>query len=109
MSFFQEDMAHICREAKRRWGVDAQLFQTAEEVGELLVALNKWRRSNNLLQRPQATQGSFRNQEVLEEAADVLIMLCQVVEMFDADHQDFEAILDTKLRRLAETLGVPNV
>lgn len=52
----------------QHYGLQAQIDQTQEECAELIVALNKWKRSN----------GKIELKAVAEELADVTIMVEQI-------------------------------
>jgi NTP pyrophosphatase (non-canonical NTP hydrolase) len=80
-----------CEQAIRKWGQEAQLDMAVEECSELAQALMKFRRHK---------KSDEWRRKVLEEAADVSIMLEQVV-MIAGEPEEFEAIRDFKLRRLA--------
>jgi NTP pyrophosphatase (non-canonical NTP hydrolase) len=92
------------REAVKQWGADFQIGMVAEEVGELLSALSKFKR------------GRIRPMDLASEIADVRIMLEQVAyivaemtaESVTADN--FEAWVGesrrVKLERLCGLLGV---
>lgn len=60
---------NIYEKAVKKWGIEAQLDMLVEECGELIVAIQKCRRGRG------ATN-------LLEESADVQIMLNQVPFMF---------------------------
>jgi len=69
------------------FGVESQLNMLSEEVGELLTAINKWRRYG----------GCKEYNMVVEEIADVEIMLNQMKVIFDCNNKD---IYNKKLERL---------
>ena len=61
----------LYQDAINRWGIDAQINMLIEEMGELLVAINKLRRRKD------------RNDErpvmaMIEELVDVQLMLDQI-------------------------------
>ena len=66
-----EERRKIYREAMTNFGYDRQLLMVVEECGELLNSLAK-------LDRGRATK-----EEVLDELADVSIMVEQFAECFD--------------------------
>ena len=63
----------IYRNALESFGYDKQIFMLVEECGELLSAINKLNR------------GRISNEEVLDELADVSIMVEQIAEFFNWD------------------------
>lgn len=87
----------LYQQAIMRWGMDDQLDQMVEELGELIVARSKLRRARD------AAQGSDTLDQLAEEVADVLIMADQVRVWIGEERVD--KIVDGKLRRLAERLG----
>jgi hypothetical protein len=92
------------REAVKQWGADFQIGMVAEEVGELLSALSKFKR------------GRIRPMELASEIADVQIMLEQIPHIIAyltserVTASNFEVWVDecrrTKLERLCGLLGV---
>ena len=82
----------ILQVAINRWGHDSQMDQLIEECAELIVAIHHLRRSkDNLL-------------PVLEELADVEIMLEQMSIIFDREL--IEQIKFQKMTRLAQRLDL---
>jgi len=84
----------IYRRAVKKWGKDAQLWQTVEELAEFLDALAKRIRG-----RPEGTN-------LPEEIADLEIMLEQVCIIFGIHRKEVEDIKKQKLARLMERLQV---
>jgi len=87
----------LMKKAVTVYGSDAQLFMVVEEVSELIHALSKWRREGSLL------QNKYRNW-VVEELADVLIMLNQLIYMFNINDEELDNMLDKKTKILKERL-----
>lgn len=75
-----------------KWGLDAQLNMLQEECGELIVAINKLRRSKYR-----------RKSYVAEEAVDVKILIEQVILGLKIDKQT-DKFMTFKLKRLARRL-----
>lgn len=84
-----QDRESIYLAALRVWGADAQMDMCAEECGELIAALNRFRR------------GRSTKAAVVEELADVSIMLEQMALIFC---QDVEIAKVHKLERLRQRL-----
>ena len=92
------------REAVKQWGADFQIGMVAEEVGELLSALSKFKR------------GRIRPMDLASEIADVRIMLDQVAHIVDdmtagtVTADNFECWCEeqsrVKLERLCGMLGI---
>lgn len=77
----------LYRTTIRTWGKEGQIDMFHEEVGELLSALNKYKR------------GRVKAEEVITEIADVQIMVEQLAEMFGTINVRHEKL--RKLSRLA--------
>jgi hypothetical protein len=43
----KQDRIKLCHEAMKRWEQDSQINQMLEEMGELITAINKYRRYKN--------------------------------------------------------------
>lgn len=78
----------LARKILNHYGLQHQKAKTIEELGELIVALQK-----DLL---AGTEGL--SQEVLEEIADVHIMITQLLDD-EADKTQVSLIVDRKLKR----------
>lgn len=81
----------ICRAALEAFGAEAQMVMAIEEMSELTKELCKHRR------------GRDNVEAIAEEIADVEIMLCQMVMLFDCAGQ-VETFRRYKLERLAERI-----
>ena len=96
------------KQISENYGYDAQSRQCIEEMAELTKALNKFWRKNllcgqvkltpELVERLKATK---EYKDVLEEIADVEIMLKQIVYLLDMDTSE---MVDFKLQRLIERI-----
>ena len=86
----KDDGITICQEALLAFGNEAQIDMLSEEVGELLSAINKYRR------------GRCAKKDVVTEIADVEIMLKQMELIFGWDEVIEER--QYKLNRLKERL-----
>lgn len=92
------------REAVKQWGVDLQVGMVAEECGEMLSALSKFKR------------GRIKPMELASEIADVRIMLDQVAHIVEemtagsVTAHNFEVWCDemrkVKTERLCGMLGI---
>lgn len=74
-----------------KWGEKAQYEQTIEECAELIATLQHFAR------------GKVDHRFVIEELADVYLMLGQLIYMFGED--DFKAALESKVAKLQRLLG----
>ena len=84
------------RQILEHWGLDQQINQVSEECAELIIALNKWRRS------PEGKKPDLGT--IAEEIADVQIMLEQMKEAFQIDFL-VERLIDEKLERTLKRMG----
>ena len=85
--------------AIKHYGVDSQVDVAIEEMSELIKALIKERRAiqGNWPDLPKAMN------DVVEEIADVYIMLSQLIMIYD--YNDWvQAEVDKKIERLAKRL-----
>lgn len=81
----------VCEEAIEYWGEKAQLDLTQEECAELIVAVAHYLRNR---------EGGLEN--VIEETADVYLMINQVMKMVGKDN--VMAVVDYKLKRTDKKL-----
>ena len=88
-------MNHICKRAVDTYGKESQINQAFEEMGELMVAINHWRR------------GRATKADVFSEIADVIIMcdqLCYIVDGTEEGVNICSDIIDQKLKRQEKRL-----
>ena len=83
---------HLYEQSIKKWGIESQLNMLQEECGELIVAVNKLRRSKYR-----------RKSYVAEEMADVRILIDQVILGLDISKQ-VNKCSEFKLKRLARRL-----
>jgi len=76
-----------------KWGKEAQFDQMTEECAELIAALQHFRR------------GKIDQQAVIDEIADVTLMLGQLTWMFGPEQ--IEAAVQKKLKKLDKLLEAP--
>lgn len=81
----------ICEKAVRTYGYDAQRLMLFEEIGELLNAIAK------------LSRGRSTSDDVIEELADVAIMVNQMAVIYG--WYKFHAEKAKKLQRLQERLS----
>ena len=96
------------KEISEYYGYDAQSRQCIEEMAELTKALNKFWRKNLLCGQVKLTPDLLKRLkhtpeygDVLEEVADVQIMLWQIMELLKLDTT---AMIDFKLQRQLERI-----
>ncbi len=75
------------------YGIQHQVIQLGEEMGELFTAISHRLRNRTLT-----------NREIREEIADVIFMLRQMARFFDISVSDIEVTLKAKEDRMMERL-----
>lgn len=87
----------IYQTALEKFGIEAQIGQLHEEIGELMVAISKAKRYSG----DNEAEKSLSELNVLQEIADVEIMLEQIKIVFNKEKfWDFESIKKDKLCKL---------
>jgi NTP pyrophosphatase (non-canonical NTP hydrolase) len=86
-------MEEIYQATIAKWGEDAQYDQAVEECAELITALKHYRR------------GKIDKQALIEELADVTLMLGQLSWMFG--QQQVDEAIERKLAKLDKLLSSP--
>ncbi|MCL2718898.1 MAG: hypothetical protein FWE14_08995 [Lachnospiraceae bacterium] len=92
---FSENEVKIMQTCLDRWGMNAQAGQTIEECAELIVALQKY-----VNRTPQP--GMLEN--VLDEIADVEMMLAQMRFALGIDDGMLRKRIEYKFERLSQYL-----
>ena len=77
-----------------RYGADAQAMIHMEECAELIQAASKMRRATNTESNIEAARYNL-----IEEAADVLICIRQMQEIYGISDHDIQVMVDRKCRR----------
>jgi NTP pyrophosphatase (non-canonical NTP hydrolase) len=77
-----------------RYGADAQAMVHMEECAELIQAASKMRRATNTGSDIDAARYNL-----IEEAADVLICIRQMQEIYGINDHDIQLMVDRKCRR----------
>ena len=86
-----ESRKKVYEEARIRWGGHNQLVVAIEELSELQKEICKYFRH----------EGSTQN--LIEEVADVTIMVEQIIQMFDIE-DEVQKVMQEKLQRLKRRL-----
>lgn len=96
------------KQISENYGYDAQSRQCIEEMAELTQALNKFWRKNLLCGQMKLTSDLLERlkktpeyDDILEEIADVQIMLSQILYLLDMDTSE---MVDFKLQRQIERI-----
>lgn len=87
------DTVNLYKELLSRFGIEKQTLMLAEEQGELIKAINK------------KLRGKGDRLSIVEEMADVVIMLQQIAQFFDIDKEEVNLIVNKKLKRTEERLA----
>lgn len=95
----KQERKQVYDQAEELWGLIAQYDQAIEEMGELIVAINKYKR--------KCLYGEYKdNQKIIddltEEIADVRMCLEQLSYYVGEDKVD--AMLDKKMAKLQEEI-----
>ncbi|MCL1879968.1 MAG: hypothetical protein FWF71_05035 [Actinomycetia bacterium] len=91
---FTEDEVKNMQTTLDRWGLNAQAGQTMEECAELIVALQKY---INRTEHPTVD-------EILDEIADVEMMLAQMRLVLGVDDDALRKRIETKFAKLEQYL-----
>ena len=91
---FTEDEIKTMQTALDQWGLNAQAGQTIEECAELIVVLQKY---INRTERPSVD-------EILDEIADVEMMLAQMRLVFGIDDDALRQRIEAKFTKLEQYL-----
>ena len=90
----------------KHYGYEPQSRQLIEEMSELSVAINKhWRKQLNCGRTPleEVSFGTPEEQSIIEEIADVEIMLEQM-KIFFVCHKEVEKCKEQKIKRQLERM-----
>lgn len=94
MSIITEYEENICEKAIRMFGIEIQTGMLSEECGELLSAINKFKRCR------------LESAEVTEELADVIIMCVQMAHYFG--YYEVQDRIRYKISRIVERMNKAN-
>lgn len=86
-------LEHIYQATLDKWGEEAQFDQMIEECAELIVALKHYKR------------GKADKEEVINELADVKLMVGQLSWMFGTE--ELNSAIEAKLEKLDGLLNAP--
>lgn len=95
-------MEEKIREIINHYGIEAQARQTMEECAELIKALNKY--LCVLGEKRPIGEQTATIMSIVEEIADVQIMLYQMIEYFQAEKEVVETI-KSKIDRTIERMN----
>lgn len=98
-------VSELNKETAKHYGYEAQSNQLVEECAELIQAVNKYRRAVAGLGQPVAEEKkavAFEN--LIEEIADVEIMLEQIKYLLQIPEDELEAVKLFKVNRTRERM-----
>ena len=95
----KEERLKVYKEAEELWGLIAQYDQAIEEMGELIVAINKYKR--------KCLYGEYKENKkvednLVEEIAGVKMCLEQLEDFVGSEKVN--AIFDVKMQKLQEQI-----
>ncbi len=95
----KQERLKVYKQAENLWGLVAQYDQAIEEMGELIVAINKYKR--------KCLYGEYSNNpkveaNLIEEIADVKMCLEQLEDYMGSEKVD--KIFDSKIEKLQEEI-----
>jgi NTP pyrophosphatase (non-canonical NTP hydrolase) len=94
----KQDRIKLYNEAMKRWGEDSQINQMLEEMGELITAINKYRRYKNCDKKTKAPYMA----NLFEEMADVQMCLEQMQNYFG--EQKYKRAFKKKMQKFINCL-----
>lgn len=94
-----EAMEKKCLEIARFYGFDAQTNQLIEECAELIQAINKYKRKFLRGQPVRESGDKTPRDMIVEEIADVEVMLCQIKFLLHITDLEVEDITENKIER----------
>ena len=92
----------IIDETMDRYGIERQSLVAMEELSELQKAISKLVRNPEERTKPLEFKGLKNN--LIEEMADVLICMDQLIEFYNVQHYDVQDIIQAKQERQAKRL-----
>lgn len=98
-----EDIIKTVNDIAEHYGTEDQAMQTMEECGELIQALNKYLRATGKGQKTDIRMIAAYH-GVVEEMADVLIMILQMKHLLDISDEDIESYVKFKVHRSMERI-----
>lgn len=91
------------QQSAEHYGLSCQLNQLQEECGELIQAVNKFRRSQGIGQEtPLSVKQSFHL--LVEEMVDVSIMIEQIEYLLGVTVEEHNQIYKQKIERIKERM-----
>lgn len=98
------DISKTNKETAKYYGYEAQSNQLVEECAELIQAVNKYRRAGAHLGQPTEATENVALNNLVEEIADVELMLEQVKYLLQIPEDDIVAVKQYKVNRTVERI-----
>lgn len=92
----------IIEETLDRYGIERQSLVAMEELSEMQKAISKLVRNPEESTKPLEFKGLRHN--LIEEMADVLICMDQLIEFYRIDRSEIQDIIQAKQKRQAKRL-----
>lgn len=92
----------IINETMDRYGIEKQSLIAMEELAELQKAISKLVRNPEEKTKPLEFKGLRHN--LIEEMADVLICMDQLIEFYKISHYEIQELIQAKQERQAKRL-----
>lgn len=89
------------------YGIENQSIQLMEEMAELTIALNKYRRSSQIEHQTisESIDEQFIIEQIKEEMVDVEIVLSQLKYLFNCSDDDLAIWKERKIERQLERIA----
>lgn len=89
------------------YGIENQSIQLMEEMAELTIALNKYRRSNKIEHQTisESIDEQFIIEQIIEEICDVEIVLEQIKYLLNHSSDDLAVWKQRKIERQLERIA----
>lgn len=100
--FMVEIEARVNDETMGRYGIEKQSLVAMEELAELQKAISKLVRNPEESTKPLEFKGLRHN--LIEEMADVLICMDQLIEFYHIQRPDIQELIQAKQERQAKRL-----
>lgn len=98
------DISQANKETAKYYGYEAQSNQLVEECAELIQAVNKYRRAGARLGQPVDATENVALDNLVEEIADVELMLEQIKYLLQIPEEDIVAVKQYKVNRTKERI-----
>lgn len=92
----------IIDETMDRYGIERQSLVAMEELSELQKTISKLIR--NPEEKTEPLRFKWLRHNLIEEMADVLICMDQLIEFYEVKHYELQEIIQAKQKRQAERL-----